>query len=505
MAAAPVQEHGNVAEMLWRTASRHTAKAAVVERDRTVTYGELRSRAGAIARALTDAGVRPGDRVVVLLERGVDAVAAYFGVLATGGLAVVLNALLRPRQVEYALTHSGARVLLTSAAVRARVHRDVESDAAVLEVDGIPMASDYRPVPRQPADPAQITYTSGSTGLPKGVVGTHGNVWSVIDTVAEYLDLNEDDRIAGMLPISGVYGANQMLCAVRVGGTLIVPVSPLMNQIATELRDAGATVLAAVPPLWMQLLQAPGFAAQPIPSLRILQSAGGHLAPAAVRQLREVQPQAGIFLQYGMTEVFRSAFLGPADIDSRPGSMGRPMAGADLMVVREDGTLCEPEEVGELVHAGPTVTQGYWNDPERTAEVFRAHPVHGADQRAVYSGDMVRRDADGYLYFVGRRDRMIKTLGYRVGPDEVLDVLYASGQITEGVVTAEEDDERGQRIVAYVVLDENGSLRALRQFVRAELPRYMQPAEIAALAALPKLPNGKHDLFALRELVASST
>ena len=167
-------------------------------------------------------------------------------------------------------------------------------------------------------------------------------------------------------------------------------------------------------------------------------------------------------------------------------------------MVRDDGSLCDTDEVGELVHSGPTVTQGYWNDPERTDRVYRPHPVVGADELVVYSGDMVRRDGEGFLYFVGRRDRMIKTLGYRVGPDEILDVLYASGEIEEGVVTAEEDGDRGQRVVAFVVLREEGSVVRLKRYCQAELPRYMQPSQITEVEAIPKSPNGKHDVIALR-------
>lgn len=503
MSVASGHMQGNVAAMLWSSAERRGDWPAVVERERTVDYRALRARAGAIARALEANGVVPGDRVVILLERGVDAVASYFGVLAVGGLAVVLNEMLRPRQVEYVLGQSGAKVLLTSAAMRMRVHRDVKTDVPVVELDDVAAEAEFEPVPRASDDAAQITYTSGSTGMPKGVVASHGNVWAAIGTVADYLGIREDDRLAGLLPISGVYGANQMLCAVLRGATLIVPKSPIMNQIVAELRDAGATVLAAVPPLWMQLLNASAFTSAPLPSLRILQNAGGHLAPAAVHRLNAAQPQAGIYLQYGMTEVFRSTFLPPDEVARRPDSMGRAMAGAELLVVREDGSLCAVGEVGELVHSGPTVTLGYWDEPARTAEVYRPHPVEGAARRAVYSGDMVRRDEDGFLYFVGRRDRMIKTLGYRVGPDEILDVLYASEQIREGLVAAEEDADRGQRIVAYVTLRESGALRALEQFCKAELPRYMQPAQIRVLDDLPKLPNGKHDLLTLQQHVAA--
>ncbi len=486
---------GNVAAMLSAAVAADPDKDAVVEPGRVTTYESLAGRAGAMASILSESGVVPGDRVVVLLDRGADAVAAYFGVLATGAMTVVLNAVLRPRQVEYVLEHSGARALLTSTAVLRRWHRDLDTTAEVLTVDDLPSAP-YRPLDARPDDPAQITYTSGSTGMPKGVVASHANVRAAIDTVAGYLGLEPSDRIAGLLPPSGVYGQNQVLCSVHVGATLVVPTSPIMNDVARELHDAGVTVLAAVPPLWLQLLAAPEFTERPMPSLRILQNAGGHLPPSAASRLRSCHPGARLFLQYGMTEVFRSTFLPPDEIERRAGSMGRAMPGTEILVVREDGSLCEDGEVGELVHAGPTVALGYWNDPERTASVFRPHPVTG-EGRAVHSGDMVRRDADGFLYFVGRKDRMIKTLGYRVGPDEIVDVLHASGLVADAAVGAREDRTRGQAIVAWVVLKDEATLADLRRYCRAELPRYMQPAHYVEMEALPRLPNGKHDLPAL--------
>lgn len=488
----------NVAHMLWDTAARSADRAAIVERGAVVSYGELCGRAGSIARGIVAHGVVPGDRVAVLLERGPDAAAAYFGALAAGSVAVVLNDTLRARQIEYVLEHSGARLLLTTSALLARQHRPLETGAQIVLVEELAEAADFVPLPRGGADLAQLTYTSGSTGLPKGVMASHANVWAAIETVAGYLGIHADDRIASLLPFNSVYGANQLQCAVLRGATLVIERSPVPNQVVAGLRAGEVSVLAAVPPLWMQLLNAPSFQEGPIPSLRILQNAGGHLAPAAVRRLRELQPQAGIFLQYGMTEVFRTTYLPPEETDRRPDSMGRPMPGVEVLIVREDGTLCGPGEVGELVHCGPTVTLGYWNEPERTTLTYRPHPFDPEAGPVVYSGDMVRRDEDGYLYFVGRRDRMIKTLGYRVGPDEVLDVLYASGQIAEGLVTTEPDKTRGEAIIAYVVLKEGGTLEQLRRFCGAEMPRYMQPTRIEVRDLLPRNANGKHDLFALR-------
>lgn len=498
---------GNIADMLWHAAERYGCRPAVVAASGSTDYGTLRDRAAAIAEALSDLGVRSYDRVGILLDAGPDAVAALFGVTAVGGIAVVINESLRPRQVEHMLRHAGAAVLITSPGLLERQPRPLETPCRILDVGEIPAASAFGPRARDGTDPAQITYTSGSTGLPKGVTITHANLWAAMRAVTSYLEIVPEDRIASVLPFSFVYGMSQVLCAVGVGATLVIERSPLVQQLVLSLRARHVSVLAAVPPLWLQLLGAPAFHTA-LPSLRIMTNAGGHLPVAAVRTLREVQPQANLFLMYGLTEVLRSTFLPPDEVDRRPDSIGRAIPAATVLVLRDDLTPCGPGEVGELVHCGPTVTLGYWNDPEATARVFRAHPVRRSDatdgERVVFSGDLVRQDAEGYLYFVGRRDRLIKTLGYRVSPEEITNVLYASGEIVEAVVTAEQDELRGERIVACVVLAEGGSLERLRDFCGSELPSYMQPTRIEVREALPRLPSGKHDLAAVRGPVCTS-
>jgi acyl-CoA synthetase (AMP-forming)/AMP-acid ligase II len=231
-------------------------------------------------------------------------------------------------------------------------------------------------------------------------------------------------------------------------------------------------------------------------------NAGGHLARGAVAELRAAQPLARLYLMYGLTEVLRSTYLPPEEVDRRPDSIGRAIEGAQVFVMREDGTVAEPGEAGELVHRGPTVALGYWKDPELTAKVFRPNPLRPAGtpetERVVYSGDMVRRDEDGFLYFVGRKDRIIKTLGYRVGPDEVADVIHASGQVKEAIVVGEPDEQWGERIVAYVVLAPNGAQDLVAAHCARELPRYMQPARFEIRDSLPALPSGKPDVMALR-------
>jgi acyl-CoA synthetase (AMP-forming)/AMP-acid ligase II len=492
-----------VTDLLWDAAATGGDRPAIAMSGKTTTYAELRGRASSVAAALVGRGVKSGDRVAILAERGPEAVAAYFGALAAGAVAIVVNERSRPRQVEYVLRRSTTRVLLTSHALLAEYPRALETDADLIDIAAIADATNLEWTPRPPDERgiAQIIFTSGSTGLPKGVVFSHRAMLAAIETVVGYLKLGNDERIFSLLPFSSVYGLNQLLCAMSTQSTLVVSISSLAAQIVAEAREQRVTVMAGVPPLWLQLIATPVFGAAPIESLRVLQNAGGHLPVDAVRQLRAAQPHARLFLQYGMTETFRSTFLAPHEVDLHPDSMGRVVPGASIWIVGDDGKLCAPGEVGELVFSGPTMAEGYWEDEELTAAIFRAsREGAGVDGRAVHSGDLVRRDSEGLLYYVSRRDRMIKSLGFRIGPDEIVDVLYASGDILETAIATEPDPIRGERIIAYVVLRPTGSKRHLEQFARFELPRHMQPARIEVREELPRLASGKYDMNAMRNV-----
>jgi acyl-CoA synthetase (AMP-forming)/AMP-acid ligase II len=493
------------AKLLRQAGDTFGERIALVHGKEKTSFADLNRRAGQIVQALRGIGIEPGDVCAVLAKDPRDAAAAFFAALGVGATGINMNELYRSRQIEFVLTHSRARALIVSREVLDNLPRPVVSSAEIIVLEDIGDADvDFVPVARDPTAPAQITYTSGSTGRPKGVLMSHENLWAGVRVVANYLGLREDDRIAGVLPFSFVYGFNQLTTALFVGATLVVERSALPQDIVATLRREHVTVLAAVPPLWQQLLGIAAFRAQPLDHLRIVTSAGGRLPPSSVRELRRAQPQAKLFLMYGLTEVFRSTFLAPEEVDSHPDSIGRAVPESVVYVLNEEGHQAQPGEVGELLHGGPSVGIGYFGDPEATAAVFRSNPFFrpGEPTRVVFSGDLVRRDEEGRLYYVGRRDRMIKTLGFRVSPDEVCDVIQASGLVADSAVVTEPDSQRGERIVACIVLRPEASLDQVRRFCGIELPRYMQPARYVCLTAIPRNPSGKHDLLKLKAIVA---
>jgi acyl-CoA synthetase (AMP-forming)/AMP-acid ligase II len=435
------------------------------------------------------------------LKRGPTACAAFFGVVAAGAVAVFVNESLKVRQIDHILAHSGSRVLLSDPDMLRRLARPPGSPVKMVDVTAIGNWPAFEPVLRVGTDVAQIIYTSGSTGLPKGVTLSHANLWAGMHAVTEYLAIDADDRIASLLPFSFDYGLNQLFCAVGTGAALVIDRSPVPHRVVQTLRDERVTILPMVPPLWLSSLGVESFRRERLPALRIMTNTGGPLPAEAVRALRRSQPHAQLFLMYGLTEAFRSSYLDPSKVDRKPRSIGRAIPGAELLVVRDDHTPCDTGETGELVHRGPTVALGYWNEPDLTSAVFRRDPrsPEGSTdpERVVFSGDLVYRDEEGDLFHVGRRDSLIKTLGYRVSPDEVVDVLYASGEVAEAVVSSQPDERIGNRIVAYVVLRPSGDVERVSAFCAAELPRYMRPATIEVRSSLRRTHTGKYDVAAI--------
>jgi acyl-CoA ligase (AMP-forming) (exosortase A-associated) len=472
---------------------------ALVTRDGTLDYAGLDLAVGRLAAALLASGLAPGDRVASWLNKTREACLMPLATARAGLIHVPVNPALKRAQVAHILADSGARLLIAGQA-RADALRadDVPNDCTLwLEDEAHAAAGQGEALGPSGHDPdmlAAILYTSGSTGKPKGVMLSHANLWLGAVSVAHYLDLAPDDRTLCVLPLSFDYGQNQLLSTWCAGGCAI----PLDYLVARDVVKAvgrhDVTTLAGVPPLWVQLVETEWDGVTRA-KLRRLTNSGGALTALLTRKLRALFPDAALYPMYGLTEAFRSTYLPPDLVDAYPGSIGRAVPFAEILVVGPDGV---PARQGELVHAGPLVAQGYWNDAERTALRFKPAPAasrHGGT--AVWSGDTVRRDADGLLYFVGRDDEMIKTSGNRVSPAEIEEVAVASGLAAEAVALGVPDERLGQAIILAVrgEPDEEG----LRAYLRAELPAFMQPVEIVWTSQFPRNPNGKLDRVAIRD------
>jgi acyl-CoA ligase (AMP-forming) (exosortase A-associated) len=481
------------------------AAPALTTRDGTLDYAALEQAVGRMAAALRARGLAPGARVASWLPKNRLTGLLPLACPRAGLVHVPVNPLLKRLQVAHILADSGAALLVTGRARLATLEAgDVPAGCAALDEDQAEsLFAGRETLAPSAADPdalAALLYTSGSTGRPKGVMLSHANMWLGAVSVACYLRLAPSDRVLAVLPFSFDYGQNQLFSTWAAGGC-VVPLEYLAaRDVIRAVERHEISTLAGVPPLWVQLIEAtwPDRAAL---ALRRLTNSGGKLAPSVVRRMREVFPAADIYSMYGLTEAFRSTYLEPALLDEHPESMGRAIPFAEIMVVDAEG---RPAEEGELVHAGPLVAQGYWNDPERTAQRFRRAPAcsrYGGI--AVWSGDRVRCDAAGLLYFVGREDGMIKTAGNRVSPTEVEEAAIASGLIHEAVALGFADARLGEAIALIVRPDRRGREDELRAFLKQSLPNFMQPSTIIWRDELPRSPNGKLDRVELKnELMA---
>ncbi|GAA1978759.1 acyl-CoA ligase (AMP-forming), exosortase A system-associated [Microbacterium pumilum] len=482
----------------------------------TYSYDAIWASALALAAQLESTGARRGDRVAIYMEKRPETVTAIFAASAAGGIFVPINHVLKPIQVAHILEDSGARVLVTTSDRLTQLASVLPETLVedIIVVGGKPASAPegrrlhewastaetgdgYAPSPVIDLDPAAILYTSGSTGRPKGVVLSHRNLIVGAESVSTYLQNTADDVILSALPLSFDAGLSQVTTAFAVGAHCILLNYLLPREVPKLCARYGVTGLTGVPPLWLQIADVP-WPEEAAARLRYFANTGGRMPRTTLEKLRSIFTNAAPYLMYGLTEAFRSTYLDPAEVDRRPDSIGKAIPNAEILVLRPDGSRCAPGEEGELVHRGALVALGYWNDPVRTAERYRL--VHHPDQEwrapewAVWSGDTVVSDDDGYLYFVGRTDDMIKTSGYRVSPTEIEEAAYGTGMVRDAVAMGIEDAGLGHRIVLVATptapeLDVAALTTALRQ----ALPLYMVPSRIESRHELPRSPNGKFD------------
>ncbi len=510
-------------DLIRRSASRQPDASALGCGSQSMSYGELQCAVDGFASGLLELGLQRGERVAIYLEKRVETVVASFGAAAAGCVFVPLNPLLKAEQVAYIMRDCNVRALVSSSerltlltpvlsACHDLRHLIVVNSRASASSGSPLVRMDWDELLQAPAqgghrvidtDMAAILYTSGSTGKPKGVVLSHRNMVAGAMSVAGYLENNADDTLLAALPLSFDAGFSQLTTAFHVGARVVLLNYLLPQDVLKAMARERVSGLTAVPPLYIQLsqLEWPVVISE---QLRYFANTGGRMPRETLAALRARLPNSKPYLMYGLTEAFRSTFLPPEEVDRRPDSIGKAIPNAEILVLREDGSPCVANEPGELVHRGALVGLGYWNDREKTSERYKALPagVAGRDaglvlpEIAVFSGDTVRMDEEGFLYFIGRRDEMIKTSGYRVSPTEVEEIVYATRLVGECVAFGVDHPTLGQAIQLIATPADGDHLDCERLLAecRQRMPAYMVPAGVSPRhGPLPRNPNGKLD------------
>jgi long-chain acyl-CoA synthetase len=504
-----------VESFLELSAARSPEKTALVCNGDRFTYAQLEVRANRLAASLTAGGVQRGDRAAIYLENSVEAVISVFAILKAGAVFVVVNPTTKADKLSYVLNNCRAAGLITD-----RTRLGALSNAllgsphlqGVWVAGGVPGAGlatskrlfdlratlDDASLPTTPPakkcidiDLAALIYTSGSTGRPKGVMLTHLNIASAATSITTYLENQADDIILSVLPLSFDYGLYQLLMAFKIGGTLVLERSfTYPYRIIELLNQEHVTGFPMIPTISALLLQL-DLAAHRFPAMRYITNTAAALPTEHIRQLRRLLPDVKIFSMYGLTECKRVSYLPPDQIDIRPASVGRGMPNEEVYIVDDAGRRSEAGAVGELVVRGSNVMKGYWELPEETDRMLKPGPLPG--ERVLHTGDLFRMDEGGYLYFVGRKDDMIKTRGEKVSPREVEDVLHAMPGVAEAAVIGVPDEVMGEAIKA-VVRPQVGVRLSAAQVIHwcsLKLENFMVPKFVDFAGEFPKTSTGK--------------
>lgn len=509
-------------DSLQSSAEHDPGKLALVVDGRRLTYAELLDSARRFARALQDLGLERGDRVVVFTDNSLPCVVSIFGTLLAGGVYVVVNPQTKEDKLAYILGDCEASFLVTEGSI-ARVAMRARERATSLratiaaargdDLDGMvgfeELLSGTEPSPRDqgtiPLDLAALIYTSGTTGNPKGVMMTHANMVFAAGSLSEYLRLEPEHRIMNVLPLAFDYGLYQLLMAMRMRATLVLERSFVYPaQVLKRLEEENVTVFPGVPTVYATLISMHERSPLRFPSVERVTNTAAALPPSFHDPLREVFPNALIFRMYGLTECKRVSYLEPELLDAKPTSVGKAIPGTETLVLDGQGRPVAPGETGILHVRGPHVMVGYWNLPERTTEMLVEGPLPG--ERMLCTHDHFTVDEDGFLYFVGRSDDIIKSRGEKVSPAEVEDALYAISGVREAAVIGIPDELLGEAIRAYVVVEEGSDLteRDIVAGCRERLESFMVPSEVVFMDELPKTASGKIRKKGLQESPAAT-
>lgn len=503
--------------MLWQTARRSPAKVGVKHAGQALTWADVYWRSHQFAQALKAAGATRNSVVAIHAPHSPAQVIGLFGTALADGRFTIVNPLLKVEQIKHQLTDVGADILVESGDLPAELHpfcEDRRIRRVIVGKDGsfdgmkaeLPAELPAPVTQNVPTDVSNVIYTSGSTGRPKGVVVPHRTLLDGARIVSGYLKIGPDDVTLSLLPFSFDYGLNQLMTAVYQGARIVLHPFRFPGDFFDELEREQATGFAAVPSLWPTLLH-PKFATKKggFPHLRYLTTAGGPHSQQTLRSISEFFTGTDVIVMYGLTESFRSSFLPFSEIFKRPGSIGKAVPEVELLVLDEDGQPCPPGKEGELVHRGAFITYGYLNDDQLTASKFLWLQTGGPGTRpepAVRSGDVVSLDEDGFIYFHGRRDAMIKSSGYRISPAEVEEAVLSFAGISNVAVFGLPDEQLGQAVsLAYTTYSGEGvDAVALRKHLDTILPGYAMPRLMEFVRTFPLTPNGKVDYQGLKAI-----
>jgi long-chain acyl-CoA synthetase len=505
-------------EFLEKSAIAYPEKVALVCGDKRLTYREIDSAANSLGRGLIDAGFQRQDRAVIYLDNSVESVISLFGILKAGGIFVIIDPQVKARKLKYIMADCEARVLITDARhlddisevvydlpdLKRIIITDYEQASTVAKSPSGPESLSYRailetcsPARMVPScidiDLASLVYTSGSSGNPKGVMLTHLNMVSAATSITQYLENTSDDIIIDTLPLAFDYGLYQVLMAFKFGGTVILEKAFVFPQQVINLvvkeKVTGWPVVPTIPAILVKLknLDKHDFS-----SLRYISSTGQVLPPKHIAILKEALPKVRIYSMYGLTECKRVAYLPPEELDRRPGSVGKAMPNTEVWIVDEEGReITEAWKPGEMVIRGANVMKGYWNLPEETARALRPGPYPG--ERVLYSGDLFQKDEEGFLYFLGRKDDIIKTAGHMVSPKEVENVICEKEDVIEAAVIGVEDEILGKVVKAFVHLTDTSesTTEDIINFCAQRLEDFAVPKTVVLCGTLPRTTTGK--------------
>lgn len=502
-------------DYLLQSARELCEKVALVCMKQRVTYGELDARSNALANSLVAAGIKRGDRAVIFADNTVETVVSFWAVLKANAIVSIVNPLTKADKLSYLLEDCRPAALITDAHIHsvfagpARVCTHLRcviisgsiDDAKLTELpyaqrwaDAIAGGDRAAPPARTciDIDLAAIIYTSGSTGDPKGVMLTHRNILNACTSIASYLELQEDEVILGVLPLAFDYGLYQMIMAFRTGARLVLERSfTFPAQILNLMVAEGVTGFPGVPTIYSILAELKSLKDYDLTKIRYVTNTAAALPVKHILMLRDIFPTARIYSMYGLTECKRCTYLPPQDIARKPSSVGIAIPNTEMWIVDEDGNKVAHDIVGQLVIRGATVMKGYWEKPEATAKKLKPGPLPG--EQVLYTGDYCKLDEEGYLYFIGRMDDIIKSRGEKVAPKEVENMLMNISGVKEVAVIGVPDEILGQAVKAFVVLEEGIMMteKQLQNECQSRLENFMVPKYIVMVPSLPKTDTGK--------------